>query len=57
MSKRRKITCEQCYFRQAGLCALGEGPCPTFRPAKAQLAPPAQAPLIARTARAAHAAA
>jgi hypothetical protein len=49
MSKRREITCNDCYFRQAGLCALGEGPCPTFRPAKAaRLEPPRQPKLIAR---------
>ena len=27
-----KATCNDCYFRRAGLCALpGETPCPTFR--------------------------
>ena len=59
MAKRRQITCKDCYFRQAGLCALAEGPCPTFRSAKpAKLEPPDQARLIARPElRAAHAAA
>jgi hypothetical protein len=58
MAKRREVTCKDCYFRQAALCALADGPCPTFRPAKAaRLAPPEQARLIARPAVRAHAAA
>jgi hypothetical protein len=58
MAKRRQITCKDCYFRQAALCALAEGPCPTFRAAKpARLEPPAQAPLVARPQASAHAAA
>jgi hypothetical protein len=58
MGKRRQITCNDCYFRQANLCALADGsPCPTFRPAKARLAPPAQAKLVTRAAERAHAAA
>jgi hypothetical protein len=49
MSKRRETTCNDCYFRQAGLCALTEGPCPTFRPAtRARLEPPQQPKLVAR---------
>lgn len=32
MSNATKPTCEDCYFRRAGLCALVlEAPCPTFR--------------------------
>ncbi len=32
MSKTTKATCDDCYFRRAGLCALSpETPCPTFR--------------------------
>ena len=28
-----RASCEDCYFRRAGLCALRlEEPCPTFRP-------------------------
>jgi len=28
-------SCDDCYFRQAGLCALpGNRACPTFRPVK-----------------------
>lgn len=59
MAKRRQITCKDCYFRQAALCALADGPCPTFRQAKAaRLEPPEQARLIARPqTAAAHAAA
>jgi hypothetical protein len=41
-------TCEDCYFRKAGLCALIlERPCPTFRAFnRGALAPPRQAPLV-----------
>lgn len=50
MAKRLQITCKECYFRQAALCALTEGPCPTFRPAKAlRLEPPRQPQLVLRT--------
>jgi hypothetical protein len=49
MAKKHRITCSDCYFRQASLCALADGPCPTFRPARrARLEPPTQAPLVAR---------
>jgi hypothetical protein len=50
MSKHSKLTCNDCYFRRAGLCALpGDRPCPTFRAAGAKgLVPPRQAPLIVR---------
>jgi hypothetical protein len=39
-----KVTCEDCYFRRAGLCALSpDVPCPTFRPAThGSFAPPPQ---------------
>lgn len=49
MSKSGR-TCEDCYFRRAGLCALVlESACPTFRAhTRGALAPPQQAPLIAR---------
>jgi hypothetical protein len=57
MTKRREITCGDCYFRQAGLCALHEGPCPTFRPAKSALEPPQQPKLVVRAPARAHAAA
>jgi len=48
MSKRVAATCEDCYFRQAGLCALpGNAPCPTFRAAATgHLEPPPQPRLV-----------
>jgi hypothetical protein len=49
MSKRVHATCDDCYFRRLGLCALpGETICPTFRRAKSELAPPQQARLVPR---------
>jgi hypothetical protein len=50
MAKLAKATCAECYFRQAGLCALPtDVPCPTFRAyAHGSLAPSQQAPLVAR---------
>ena len=51
MSKRTEVTCKECYFRRAGLCALpGDNPCPTFRlAAEGTLAPPRQPRLVPRT--------
>jgi hypothetical protein len=45
-------TCEDCYFRKTGLCALVlERPCPTFRvQAKDGFASPVQAQLVPRPA-------
>ena len=49
MSKRTASTCEDCYFRRAGLCALaGNTPCPTFRAATGRLEPPPQPRLVVR---------
>ncbi len=49
MSKRSVATCDDCYFRRAGLCALpGNTPCPTFRAATGRLTPPAQPRLVFR---------
>jgi len=50
MSKKTKSTCNDCYFRCAGLCALpGEAICPTFRLQTAgRLSPPPQPTLVAR---------
>jgi hypothetical protein len=50
MSKHAAVTCSDCYFRRAGLCALpGDAPCPTFRRAgRKGLAPPPNAPLVPR---------
>ena len=55
MSKRREVTCDDCYFRRAGLCALlADRPCPTFRAvSRGALAPPQQARLVPRVAGAA----
>lgn len=57
MSKRHSATCNDCYFRRAGLCALpGEAICPTFRVhAVGKLTPPLQARLVPRTLSAANA--
>ena len=48
LTKRRIITCDDCYFRRELLCALRlDAPCPTFRPASIDgLVPPPQAPLV-----------
>ena len=48
MSKRPEVTCNDCYFRRAALCALPtDAPCPTFRLAiRGELAPPKQPALV-----------
>jgi hypothetical protein len=48
--KRTPVTCNDCYFRQEGLCALpGNVPCPTFRAmTSGTLAPPQQPRLVPR---------
>lgn len=45
-----QVTCEHCYFRQEGLCALpGNVVCPTFRAVVAgTLSPPKQPRLVPR---------
>jgi hypothetical protein len=50
MSNRAKATCNECYFRRAGLCALpDETTCPTFRLQTAgRLAAPQQPRLVPR---------
>ena len=50
MGKACEATCNDCYFRRAGLCALpGDAPCPTFRLARTgALEPPRQPRLIPR---------
>jgi len=49
MAKRREITCDDCFFRRADLCAIpGNCVCPTFRQAKAPLTPPQQPRLVQR---------
>jgi hypothetical protein len=51
MSKTGHPTCDDCYFRRAGLCALaGDAICPTFRATKrGSLVPPKQPTLVPRT--------
>jgi len=48
--RRSQVTCDDCYFRRSGLCALGGNvTCPTFRAASAgALVPPKQPQLVAR---------
>jgi hypothetical protein len=48
---RTQLTCDDCFFRRSGLCALtGNVPCPTFRQAKGGiLTPPLQPRLVPRT--------
>jgi hypothetical protein len=50
MTKRASTTCDDCFFRREGLCALaGNTPCPTFRAVEnGALSPPRQAQLIPR---------
>jgi hypothetical protein len=50
--RRAGTTCDDCFFRQRGLCALDvEAPCPTFREATPQgLVPPRQLMLLERQA-------
>ena len=50
MSKGTQATCDDCYFRRAGLCALSpEVPCPTFRlHSRGSLVPPRQPRLVPR---------
>jgi hypothetical protein len=45
----RKVSCDDCYFKQHLLCALDlSEPCPTFRPNAAQLRPPKQLRFVFR---------
>jgi hypothetical protein len=49
--KRTPVTCDDCYFRREGLCALvGNVVCPTFRATTSgSLTPPQQPRLVPRT--------
>jgi hypothetical protein len=53
MGKAVKVSCEDCFFRANGLCALAEKePCVTFRPASlGALRPPPQMRFHFRTER------
>jgi hypothetical protein len=49
-ARNAAVSCEECFFRRRGLCALGlDSPCPTFRPDTPEgLVPPRQPALLAR---------
>jgi len=54
---KKKVTCEDCFFRQNLLCALDLAePCATFRPNEAKLQPPQQMRFVFRQERRARAA-
>jgi hypothetical protein len=47
MTRPNAPTCDDCYFRRNGLCAMTpERPCPTFRAAARVLQPPRQPRLV-----------
>jgi hypothetical protein len=50
MTKAKNLSCDDCYFRRAGLCALiVDTPCPTFRlHSRGALVPPRQPRLVPR---------
>ena len=50
-SRPKKARCQDCFFHQNMLCALGlDEPCPTFRPAHPDgLRPPRQLAFVFRT--------
>jgi hypothetical protein len=49
---KKNVTCDDCFFRKQGLCALKlDGPCCTFRPAERGLAPERQLAFVFRTER------
>jgi hypothetical protein len=50
-ARRPKARCQDCFFHQNMLCALGlDEPCPTFRPAHPDgLRPPRQLSFVFRT--------
>jgi len=51
MTRPNALTCDDCYFRRNGLCAMTpERPCPTFRAAARVLRPPRQPRLVPLTA-------
>ena len=51
MPNRGEPSCNDCYFRRAGVCALNlDAPCPTFRAVRrGAIVPPRQARLIPLT--------
>ena len=52
MAKGKRVTCEDCYFKQNMLCALDlSAPCATFRSAEQGLRPERQLSFVFRTQR------
>ena len=52
MAKGKRVTCEDCYFKQNMLCALDlSAPCVTFRSAEQGLRPERQLSFVFRTQR------
>ena len=52
MAKGKRLTCEDCYFKQNMLCALElSAPCVTFRSAEQGLRPERQLSFVFRTQR------
>ncbi len=50
--RTKKLRCQDCFFHQNMLCALGLGkPCATFRPAERGLAPERQLAFVFRAER------
>ena len=49
-ARNAAVSCEDCFFRRRGICALGlDSPCPTFRPDTPDgLVPPRQPALLMR---------
>jgi hypothetical protein len=51
-TKKKCVSCDECYFRKNMLCALDlDSPCPTFRSAERGLAPERQLSFVFRTER------
>ena len=51
-AKTKCVSCDECYFRTHGLCALKlNGPCTTYRPAERGLKPERQLAFVFRTER------
>jgi hypothetical protein len=48
LTRLQNVTCDDCYFRRAGLCALSpDVPCPTFRSAtQGAITPPPEPKLL-----------
>ena len=52
MAKGKRVSCEDCYFKRNGLCALKcDKPCATFRSAERGLKPERQLAFVFRTER------